>query len=188
MPLSPPPTQDDAISPLNRFMQTWVLWFQTLYKDVTEKKTGWAYYQDSQYTQASPLSITSGRTQITNNTLGPVTDTNNLPTSVTSWFYGNKFTPNAINDAFILRLDFTATAGSPADKFNLELEVGSGDIIFSPTLEMNKGSGTRHYFSVSIPVWVGSNFLANGGKFYINTTSSFTIDTVGLYINRTHKA
>lgn len=188
MPLKQPPIQDNALTQLNRFSQTWIAWFRDLYKFLSEQRMGWAYYQDGTYTTGSPRSITSGRTQLTIDGVGVVTNTKYLPSGVTSWFYSNKFTPDSENDAYVLRIDFSAVAGSNADKFNLELQVGVGDVIYGQTLEMNKGMGVRHSFSVVIPVWVGSAFLTNGGTFYINTTNSFTLDTIGIYINKTYKA
>jgi len=185
---SPPPIQDATINQNNKFVQTWILWFQSVYKWITENRLGWAYYQDSQYTQASPRSISSGRTQLTIDTLGVVTNTQNLPVGVASWLSGNKFTPDSLNDAYVLRFDMTIVAGSPADQFILEIEVATGDVIYAQPFEINKSAGIRMNFSVAIPVWIGANFLANGGKFYLNTTHSFTIDTVGLYINKTYKA
>jgi len=87
-----------------------------------------------------------------------------------------------------LRLDISIVAGSNADSFVLELEVNTGDIIYGQNFEMNKGIGVSHSFSVVMPVWIGDSFFTNGGKFYINTTDHFTINTVGLYINKTYKA
>lgn len=192
----PPPIQGLVTNALNRFTEVWIKWFQDVDDRLDAAETnidelnsvhGWAYYDDSQYTSGSPLSVPVGRTQLTINALGASNNTTYLPAGQ-SWWSGNKITPGGVGDSYVLRLDFTATAGSPADKFNLELEIAPGNLVVSQTFEMNKGAGTDHIFNVAIPIFTLNTFLANGGKFYLNASNAFTVYNIGLFISRLYKA
>jgi len=185
MQLKPPPIGDQTLNPLNRFVQSWILWFQALKKkiDSLEQIHGWAFYDDSQYTSGSPLNINNTRTQLTIDTLGSFNNTTYIPSGL-SWFSGNKITPTAIGDSYILRFDFTAVPSTPSDRFNLELEIAVGNIVYNQTFESTKGAGIPYIYSISIPIFCLATFVANGGKFYVDTTDNMDFYNFGLFISR----
>lgn len=103
----------------------------------------------------------------------------------------NHITPVAEGDSYELRLDLpiTGTSGSPSE-LTLELDIQSGSTYGGATVIVNKyisASKTAPYtISVGLPVFVGSTFFANGGKFWLTTdTGTVTITNPGIILVRT---
>lgn len=182
MPLEPPPIQDETILNTNRFTQRWILWFNKVRKILNETH-GWANYADSQYTSGSPLNVNNTRTQITINGLAAGTNTD-YSVADTIWWANNTFSPVVIGESYILRLSFKAVPSTPSDKFDIELQIDTGNLIYVQTLEMNKGSGVEQRYSVVVPVYCLATFLANGGKFFINTVNNIDFYEFSILIQR----
>lgn len=184
MPLEPAPIQDIALNNIGRFTQRWIAWFGKLVNRVNES-TGWAYYQDSLYTSGSPLSISSGvRTQILINGSGSATRTAFLPGGTTALWDGTKITPIKYGDNYICRLDFEVNPASNNQHLDVELQVDTGNIIFSYSLPLTKGAGSDMQFALTIPAYVGNTFLANGGKIFFTPSGNCTFYNFGIFISR----
>lgn len=152
------------------------------------KAQGWAFYDDSTYTSGSPLNVNNTRAQVSIDGLGSFTEKRFLPTDTSDFWdtTNDEITPENVGDAYEVRLDFTAVAGSNADKFDIELDIGDGSsvIILDQTFEMNKGQGNIEVFAWNAPIFTLETFVANGGKFYINTTDDIDFYNFGLFIKR----
>lgn len=184
MPLDPAPTQDITLSTLNKFTQRWIVWFQKLVNRVNSQNI-WAYYQDSQYTSGSPLSVLGGvRTQVPINKLGTVTTEQYLNGFAPSLWVSNEFLPVSVGETYILRFDFTCVPGSANQHIEIQLQVAPGDVIFSDVRNLPKGSGVAHSFEITIPVWAGQTFVNNGGALYVTPSGNCSFYGMGIYISR----
>jgi hypothetical protein len=208
MSIKPPPIKDNTIDKSNRFVQTWVRWFESVKLefntfvdlvtaaflvingrlDELESILGWAYYQDSQYTSASPLNINSTTTQITINGLGASTNTAFLPAGV-SFFNTttSEITPESVGDTFVLRFDFKLKSSSNNANFDVLVDIGSASPSFSQTFTVTKGINTEQRYGVVIHLYCLNTFLANGGQIKMATTNSINFYDMGLLISRIHK-
>ena len=181
MAINQPPVQEKTANSLGLFPQTWILWFDTLRSninslftrvDTLEHRSGWAFYDDSEYTSSSPLNANNESVLMTIDEQGSSNLTGYLPTDTV--FYANdKITPENVGDTYALRLDFKAKGSSPADKFDVYIDIGgSNPIIFDQSVEINKGSGVEQRYNLSIVIFSLNTFVANGGAIYFDTSQS----------------
>lgn len=152
--------------------------------------TGWAIYNDSILTSASPLVSTVGnRVKITNSANSIIND--QLPLGVTSFWNNttNKVTPDSIGDSYNINLRFIAISTSNQGLADVEVDVGGSlGIISGTTLSMRKGIGAEQKFNLNFDVYSGSTFITNGGEFYIKSIDGDTsIHDIRLKITRVHK-
>lgn len=188
MAINQPPVQEKTSNSLGLFPQTWVLWFDTLRSNINslftrveylEHRMGWAFYDDSEYTEVSPLNVNNASVQLTIDEQGSSNLTGYLPNN-TSFFSNDKITPENVGDTYALRLDFKAKGSTPSDKFDVFIDIGgSNPIIFDQSVEINKGSGVEQRYNLSIVVFSLNTFVANGGAIYLDTTE--TGDNIDFY-------
>jgi len=102
----------------------------------------------------------------------------------------NKVVPTAINNFAIGRFAVTAqSVAANENNFLVEVDVGGATpIIFQETGVMAKGAGVDQSFNFTAPLFVGDDFLANGGELYITPVSDMDFHTFALTINRTYLA
>jgi hypothetical protein len=148
-------------------------------------KTGWAYYQDAQYTVGSPLAPNaSTRTRLTNDGLGSNTETGQLPSGVSAfWDVATDKLIGVVNgDSY----DLTVDVPTQTESILIELDIGDGspDIpIVSRTVSFGE-SGIRKV-SIGFPYFSLATFVANGGKLFVTTSAaSFEIYDIALLIKR----
>lgn len=153
------------------------------------RATGWAFYDDSEYTEASPLNVNNDVSQVTIDSLGSFTERRYLPYGVHDLWVNDKIDPENIGDTYSFRLDLTAKAGSNADKFRLYVDIGDGGVveILSQTFEINKNTGQTEDFSYSVPIFTLGTFNANNGKIMIETDNDIDFYNMGIFIQRIHK-
>ncbi len=148
--------------------------------------TGWAIYEDNQYSSGSPLTSNSAKTQVTINGNGSSTNTTYLPTDVTDFWstVDNKITPAAEGDAYALRLDFTASPATASDYAEVIFEVNAAALAHR-TVSFAKAGATS--FSIGLPLAALSDFVTNGCKIYFDTSGSgdaIDIYDISLFIKR----
>lgn len=152
--------------------------------------TGWAQYADSdKVSEATALDLTANtRTKLTIDGLGTNTNTAGLPTGVVSFWDStdNKITPAGLNDAYDIRLSFTAKCASAGEYLEVELDIGGSlgtithtTIPFLKTVDQN--------FQVNIPVFSGTTFLAQGGTVWVTASDAAKLWNPQILIIRTHK-
>lgn len=153
---------------------------------------GWEFHLDGTYTLASKLSIAAGvRTKITNDhTLDfqshPITTYDN---TVHTWnTTTNKFEPNYQNSFGTLRFAVSGWSDSAqTNNFLVEADVGgTAQVIFEETAVFAKGSGTPQSFNFTMPIFVGADFLANGGEIFITPESDASFWQVAFTIVRNY--
>lgn len=137
-----------------------------------QNNLGWSYCADEVYTEPSAQTIVLNDT-VTFHIHGGGSGTqlrSELPVGVDSLYNtaDSLVTPVADGDGYDLRVDFKAQSTSNSGVMVLLLDIGgSQGVIVDRTLTFPKGANTDHTFSVGFPVFVGSTFLANGGKIRI---------------------
>lgn len=167
---------------------------QSLNRDINKllnQAHGWAIYNDSLYTSASPLVINQGvRTKITNNATTVINT--QLPEGVTSWWNSttNKLTPSLDGDSYLVNLRFTAQSSSTSGLADVELDVGGAlGVIDGTTVSLRKGAGNSQRVSIKFDLYSSATFIANGGEFFLNSLDGNTsIYDIRLKITRVHKA
>lgn len=153
--------------------------------------TGWAIYNDSQYTQASPLVINEGvTTKITIN--GATSIKNQLPNDVSDWWNSttNKITPSLAGDSYIVNLRFTATSSSNTGLADVEVDIGGTlNVIDGSTVSLRKGTGNTQRVSLKFDLYAASTFISNGGEIKLRSIDGNTsIYNISVKITRVHKS
>ena len=146
---------------------------------------GWARYV-SQHTAGlpnGPLSTGSVKTQLTINGSGTGTETSYLPTGVTSLWNTttNMITPDAVGDAYDVRLDFTAYPANLSAVAEVIFEV-NGSPLAHRTVTFAKGGPTS--FSIGLPLAVDSAFFTHGCSLQFDTSDAIDIYDISLFIKR----
>ena len=153
---------------------------------------GWAYYTDSQYTAASPRTISGGaRTQLTIDALGSETNESYRPPGTSTWWNTttNRFMPSNLGDAYNLRFNLTADASGSNPYLTLELDInGTIGVVWANTFFFARGAGVDTKFAVTIPVFTLDTFMTNGAAFYVTSSTTTTIHSAKLLIQRSFEA
>lgn len=180
--------QDESAAPYNQ--STWEAFFQseTGFNGAAggslDPGTGWAAYNDTQYTDASPLSISQGATATLD--IDAVSKIESqLPIGVSSyWDVGNSA------DGMNFTLGFKGRSSSNTGSATLGIDIGGGiGQIFKRNSRFPRGSGTNHDFYFSSQGYQLGTFLANGGVPKITSDAGTTsIFDITLQVHRTHKA
>ena len=87
----------------------------------------------------------------------------------------NRVNPQLLNGFGLIRLSFAAWQNSQNSYIDVEFDVsasGLGNVIYHHTNNFIKGTGqaNHQHFNYVIPVFLGSDFATNGGRFYITAT------------------
>lgn len=142
--------------------------------------TGWATYNDSEYTDIAPEVIAEDEiVNISNNAAvsieGQLPSDDSLYDSVTQRVF-----PNEINDAYIIRVTFKAYSTSQTGRYNIGLDISPlGDnsmiAVENPTT-MLRGSGLSNARVVDeeFVVFSSAAFVANGGRIFIESVTGDT--------------
>lgn len=148
----------------------------------------YATYQDSTYTSSVPLAVTAGvRTKVTIDALGAQTDETNLPVGVSLWnSTTNKMTPTFTTDTYDVRLTFTANTAAGGDDVLVDLDIGVGTPILQEAKPLLKAPSNTPILC-NWSMYVGTDFLANGGEFYVTPSANTTFWDFGIFIERKRK-
>ena len=159
--------------------------------EYVQSQTGWAQYNDGQYTVGSPLSI-SASTQVTVDIDGATTIKSELPSGVTDFYdvATSKITPENSGDGYTFTLGFKAETTSASGNGTFSIDIGGAfGEIFKRDFGFVKGQNTEHDFYFTSQGYSLGTFVANGGIIKLTSnTGTMTVYDVTLQIHRTHKA
>jgi hypothetical protein len=134
------------------------------------KSLGWARYLDTQYTEASPLSlVTDTLTTLTNNAGTVIRSHSSIDfyqNGVNSKFYGQN-----LSDVYIVTVEFKASAPN-ANQTHLDLSIqnGGGNIQnLEIALSYIKGNNVTQVFHTMFQYYIDQNFLDNGASLHIQS-------------------
>ena len=140
---------------------------------------GWAVYADSVYTNASKLSISNAKVQLTIDGLGSQTNKKHLPKSMSDLWSSDKIVADTVGDVYDVMLEFKADPNSSNDSGNLTIDVGSGSPINIVDRLINLSNVGANHISIAFPIYVLHDFVKNGAKIYFDT--SVTGNSIELY-------
>ena len=142
---------------------------------------GWNFTLDNLYTTGARRTILAGvRTKVT---IDGVLSNIGHPAADVFWnTTTNKLIPSALNDFGIIRLAVRGSSPVAAtNRFEVELDVGGATpIIYEDTAVFAKGAGNDQAFNFTIPLFAGTDFIANGGEIYITPESDAEFWEFGL--------
>lgn len=156
--------------------------------------TGWATYNDTQYTSGSPLAILADTDTLLPNNKGSNIESQ-MPTDITTFYDGTVITGRNGDDIIIsvdlfitptsvatteceIWFDITGGTGTPATLANLYRRV----------FTFPKGNGVERKISFSHSGYTLNTWEANGAVAYIVANGTATLHDVQYIIKRTHKA
>lgn len=159
------------------------------FSDKTKNAFGWNDIADSQYTSASPRSVSGGvRTLLTNNALAAQTDTSRL--GIIWNTAGSYFQVNDLNALYTVRTQFkckaSATAGVPY-VVKLEVETSNGPTVISVNDQFIKGGSYENGVSFTSQFYLGSFINNTPLKVYITPDTNITLYDIGFVIARSYK-
>jgi hypothetical protein len=156
--------------------------------------TGWGNYSDTQYTSASPISI-SGGVDITlpNNKLNSIET--QKPTDITT-FYDGVTIPGRNGDGILISIEFTIKPTNVATTLCeawIDITGGTGSPVnlanlYRRPFNFPKGVGIERKISFSHAGYTLDTWEANGGVVKIRTDGAADVYDVSYIITRTHKA
>jgi hypothetical protein len=145
---------------------------------------GWAQYNDTQYTQASPRTILANtRAQVTMNVNTPTIDYLQGSMVGHSHWQENKFTPRAIGDSYLISLRATLRPSLIQGAALIELDIGG---VFGPIVTKRVDLGLNiaafEQLAIEMPVYCLGTFLTNGGTIYITPTVDVELADVNMLV------
>ncbi len=153
---------------------------------------GWQMVEDG---TGSPFSVSSTSSVLSIDDDGATNNTNDsyLPKIIrgsgTLWDAPFRFSPIAVGDSYILRLNLKidSTSGNPS-RMSLDLDIGTGsspsNVVYSSVHEITK---TPPYnISFTIPVFTLATFVGNGGRIFLKTdTGTASVTDRSVMVTRT---
>lgn len=154
--------------------------------------TGWGFYSDTQYTEASPLVVTAGSRVALPNNKGTVIESH-LPTGITTLYDGTRITPQKVGDGYELRIGFKAKTSSNNGGFLVDLDISAaGDgsnVILERSSRFLRGTNTEQKFSFTSSLFSLNTFVANGGLLtFESITGNSSIYEINYLIKKDHDA
>lgn len=154
------------------------------------KSLGWARYLDTQYTEASPLSLVADTLTILPNNAGTVIRSHSsidfYQNGVNSKIYGQN-----LNDVYMIAVEWKAQAANANQThLNLSFQNGGGVIEnLDVSLGYVKGNSITQVFHNTFQYYINQNFLDNGASLHIQSHGgTSTIWDIQYFIQRTQNA
>lgn len=141
-------------------------------------------------TVITPINIPTGlvNVNVTNDTLGPLTNKAYLPLGVTDIWDSSTdlfdWSELKLGDMIDIRLDLSVTTTSPNQLVQVDLSLGVGGSQYSIPFEDNvfKSSGTQRITRYN-GIYIGdTNTLNNGARFVIRSDNTATLVVNGWYV------
>ena len=150
--------------------------------------TGWAAYQDTQYTSGSPFSLAANTDTVLPNNAGVIIDSQK-PDDVTSFYDGSVITGRN-GDAITFTLDIIAKPTNQMATY-LESWIDIGGAIGELYRTINsfpKGSEVERQIVTTTLAYTLDTWEANGATIYVRSNGPCELYGIRIVIARTHKA
>lgn len=152
------------------------------YTDMVQSRGG-GYQVYPVDTDNAPYTVTTTRAKFSG--LAAKTISRNFPDGDVYNTSTQKFTPEHVDAAYMLRIDITCqSATNGANALVIELDIGGAQgVILTHTILTRTNDVIKT--SIGLPIFSGSTFLANGGEFYVTASdANFTITDGTLVVIR----
>jgi len=145
---------------------------------------GWARYDDTQYTGASPYSFTTDAFTVPNNK-GNVNDSH-IHSGI-DYYADNKLKSEFENDVYIVTIAFKAQISNANGYIDLYLEGGNGTPYerVKDTITFPKGNNVEHTFAKTFQYYADEDVVTNGLSVKMLASDSGNIHDVIYFIQRT---
>ena len=102
-------------------------------------------------------------------------------------YAGNKITPFANGDSYIIRFDYEAQIANAAGYFDIKVDLGGGiGFILRKAEVFPKGANIAQPFSHTHYIWVRDTFFVNGGTITINPSHTMLIWNKQIAVHRVY--
>ena len=142
---------------------------------------GWARYDDTQYTSASPFNFTTTAFTVPNNK-DFVIDTN--INSAIDYYSGNKLRAEFENDVYLITIAFKAQISNANGYIDIYLQDGAYDRV-RDIITFPKGNNVEHTYAKTFQYYADADTVANGLSVKIQASHSGHIHDVIYFIQRT---
>lgn len=145
---------------------------------------GWARYDDTQYTSASPYSFTTSSFLVPNNA-GNIID-NHIHSDI-AYYANGKVKAEFENDVYFITIAFKAQISNANGYMDLFLEGGNGTPYdrIRETITFPKGANSEHSFAKTFQYYADEDVVTNGLEVKIQASHSGNIHDVIYFIQRT---
>ncbi|ARB11264.1 hypothetical protein HOR87_gp49 [Marinomonas phage CB5A] len=150
-----------------------------------EFPSGWAVYQDDQYTEGSPFVITSGTTSTIPDNSNVVIDT--YEPSDGALYTSGRITPNTLGSSLTVRLTMSVASSVNNGAFSVSVDIsaaGDGSIeVARHPFRMLRGANDFSKYTIDFNLYALGTFIANGGTLHLTAEDgNISIADIGLYI------
>jgi len=164
----------------------------TAVRNLVARDSGFALYDDAQYTVLSPLQLLADtNTLLDNDALDVGTDETHLPSDLASMYNA---TTSAIlgfaGDAYALTIFYTVKPTSAGTTY-IEQWIEQGGTVgqeYRRPFSFPKGTGVERVVTTSTAVNINVDWAANGGKVYLRANGPCDVYNIHYHIFRLHKA
>jgi len=145
---------------------------------------GWARYDDTQYTSASPYSFTTAAFTVPNNK-GNVIDTH-IHSDI-DFYASNKLKAEFENDVYIITIAFKAKIDNANGHIDLYLQGGNGTPYdrVRDTITFPKGNAVEHIYAKTFQYYSDEDVVTNGLTVKMLPSHTGSIYDVIYFIQRT---
>lgn len=171
--------------------------FETLSGEInatlTYNQTGWAQYDDTQYTNLSPFTVTSGSKVTLPNNAGSVIESQ-MPTDISEMYdESNQIITGRNGDGLALIVEFKASPlmNVTGGRVRVTIDIGgSVGEIYPFEFLLTRGVGVEHYVLYSVAsAYTLDTWEANGGTVKVECIGTgANIYDIRYVLTRTHKA
>jgi len=150
--------------------------------------TGWGAYDDTQYTDLSPLSLVADTDTVLPNNAGNTIETQK-PGDVAAFYDGSVITGRD-GDGLLITVDFVATPTSPsATALEVWVDIGgSVGELYRRIVTFPKGTGVERPINFSTSAYTLNTWETNGATVYVRANGPVDIHSIRYVLTRTHKA
>jgi hypothetical protein len=153
--------------------------------------TGWVQYNDTQYTVASPFTVTEGSKVTMPMNSGNVIATY-IPSDTTHLYsnVSNKITPTNIGDAYVVAIRFRAKNSMNFGGLTVGIDIGGAlNTFVEQSLPFIRNANLEQYFNIVFSIFTLDTFVANGGTVKITAVQgNLQIYQIRYVITRVFKA
>ena len=150
--------------------------------------SGWASYNDTQYTSGAPFTISSNTDTALPNNAGSVVDSQK-PTDITTFYDGSVITGRN-GDNLDVQIYFKALPSAQNQWLEVWIDIGgSVGELYRETFSFPRGAGVERgiMYSLASSYTLGT-WEANGGTVYVRSNASLNIYDIVYNLDRSHKA
>jgi hypothetical protein len=147
----------------------------------------WQFLQLNNYTSASPLVVNQGNTRKITFQANNISYQTGRDLNVNYNYTLQKFTPQTLNDVFLVEIRFKAKCSSQNGHADILLEAPSTSInpVQATTFGIPRAANDEQFISVAVPVFIGPEVFTNGLEVKFSAGSgNFSVYDVSFLIVR----